>query len=227
MGIPYISHPPFVQRLAILTPYGKSEILPYQVVSALVQKYIYVQMKMQLPSFPEGALKDIERLDNFILKFDQGLTLNQNHRRSLQRAKKAGARWRVEQEIGPFLEHLVEWNLKLNTPKLIPIATQLIEWAVHRKVFRMLTAHTDDLPYAAGLGLLEWNGRLLNLFPFTHPRGRKQGAMHFLIERLLVENPFQAQILDFEGSGIPGVRRFYQGFGASKEYYYKLHKTVF
>ena len=227
MGVSYVTHHPFLQRLAILTPYGKDDFGLLQLIERFLKKFPYVQMKMQLPSFPEGELKGVERLDNFILTLGQELVLQKNHRRSLQRATKAGIRWRVEQETGAFLEHLVAWNLKLNTPDLIPVATQLIKWAVERKVFRMLTAHVEDLPYAAGMGLIEWKGRLINLFPFTHPEGRKQGAMHYLIERLLVENPFQAQLLDFEGSEIPGVRRFYKGFGARTEHYYQLQKTVF
>lgn len=53
----------------------------------------------------------------------------------------------------------------------------------------------------------------------NHPEGRKQGASHRLIDGFIGEHAGQALTLDFEGSDIPGVARFYKGFGAKADPY--------
>jgi len=41
-----------------------------------------------------------------------------------------------------------------------------------------------------------------------------------LFDSIIEEYAGQKKILDFEGSGIPGVARFFQSFGAVNEPYY-------
>ena len=53
----------------------------------------------------------------------------------------------------------------------------------------------------------------------NHPEGRKQGASHRLIDGFIGEHAGQELTLDFEGSDIPGVARFYKGFGAKADPY--------
>jgi len=48
------------------------------------------------------------------------------------------------------------------------------------------------------------------------------GAMYFLLDSFIKTNAEQDLILDFEGSMIPGVARFYSGFGAIPETYFQL-----
>jgi len=56
--------------------------------------------------------------------------------------------------------------------------------------------------------------RLYYLLPVTWPQGRTFQANHFLIDQLISEFGGQHLILDFEGSTLPGVARFYRKFGA-------------
>ncbi len=67
--------------------------------------------------------------------------------------------------------------------------------------------------------------RLYNLMPATSPKGRKYGAMFFLIDALIQEYAETPYRLDFEGSMQEGVARFYQGFGAKIEPYWLIEKS--
>ncbi len=51
------------------------------------------------------------------------------------------------------------------------------------------------------------------------PAGKEQNAMHLLVNRVLEDLCGQGILFDFEGSMIPGLQRFYGGFGA-KPYLY-------
>jgi hypothetical protein len=53
----------------------------------------------------------------------------------------------------------------------------------------------------------------------NHPDGRSLGASHLLINSFIEQFANQPILLDFEGSDIPGLALFYQGFGATEETY--------
>jgi hypothetical protein len=49
--------------------------------------------------------------------------------------------------------------------------------------------------------------------------------MFLLIDTFIQNNSGKNLILDFEGSNIPGIARFYKGFGAMAETYYSVHQN--
>lgn len=62
--------------------------------------------------------------------------------------------------------------------------------------------------------------RIYNLASVTSQEGRKAQASHFLYDQLILEHAQQNLILDFEGSNVPGIEKFYMRFGASLHPYY-------
>jgi hypothetical protein len=68
----------------------------------------------------------------------------------------------------------------------------------------------------------------LYLFGTTTPAARQNGAMTLVFDRLISDfSGKQGLVLDFEGSALPGLARFYQGFGAVQEPYHTLHMRRF
>lgn len=61
--------------------------------------------------------------------------------------------------------------------------------------------------------------RLYYILVGNHPSGREMGASHALIDALIREQAGTGQILDFEGSDIPGLAAYYRAFGAVEEPY--------
>lgn len=62
--------------------------------------------------------------------------------------------------------------------------------------------------------------RIYNISPSTFPNGRTQNANHFLLDELIKEFSGTGFILDFEGSDLQGVERFYKKFGSEMKPYY-------
>ncbi len=56
--------------------------------------------------------------------------------------------------------------------------------------------------------------QLIYLLGSVSDAGRAQGAMHAVIDAVLRQEAGTARLLDFEGSMVPSVARFYAGFGA-------------
>lgn len=57
--------------------------------------------------------------------------------------------------------------------------------------------------------------RLLYLKGFSSPAGRTCGAMHFLFDNMIRRFSSNPLVLDFGGSSIPSIARFFHGFGSS------------
>lgn len=71
------------------------------------------------------------------------------------------------------------------------------------------------------------NQRITYLFSAASEQGRKDRAMHFLMDRVVACYAEQAEILDFEGSSIPSIAEFYSGFGAKNQPYFSLNYRIF
>lgn len=71
--------------------------------------------------------------------------------------------------------------------------------------------------------LLKDKYRFYNLANSTTILGRKTEANHFLIDRIIHEFSNTNAVFDFEGSDLPGVKTFYQKFGAVNEPYFHWH----
>lgn len=71
--------------------------------------------------------------------------------------------------------------------------------------------------------LLKDKHRFYNLMNSTTEAGRKTEANHFLYDNIFKEFAETQMLFDFEGSDIPGVKSFYEKFGAVNQPYCKLH----
>jgi hypothetical protein len=59
------------------------------------------------------------------------------------------------------------------------------------------------------------------LFPFSSKLGKKHQAMSVLIDELVKET--EIHVVNFEGSSIDSIARFYEQFGAKMEIYWSLN----
>ena len=82
-----------------------------------------------------------------------------------------------------------------------------------------------DGELCAGAMFVESNGKIIFLFSATSEAGRKQGGMFFILNEFLKLNGGRNITLDFEGSDLPGLARFYKSFGATKMEYSLIKKN--
>lgn len=85
---------------------------------------------------------------------------------------------------------------------------------------RGVYSDTDEL-LAAGIFLVS-KGRIVYLMGSASSKGREARAMYDLFDHVIMQFSDHPMVLDFEGSEIPGVARFFKGFGSEKRPYYKL-----
>jgi hypothetical protein len=80
---------------------------------------------------------------------------------------------------------------------------------------------TDSNGQLLATALLPWDRERAYLIQSTvSTPGRKLGANHFLLDRLILTLAGRRLLLDFEGSEQPGIAHFYRNFGAKDQPYF-------
>ena len=83
---------------------------------------------------------------------------------------------------------------------------------------------TDEQNNLLAIGLfLKDDKRIYNLMNTTLAEGRNLEANHFLLDKVIREFSQQSLLFDFEGSSLPGIKAFYQQFGAKEQPYFHYH----
>ena len=63
------------------------------------------------------------------------------------------------------------------------------------------------------------------LFSATDATAKRTGAMHWLINEFIKSRSGEEMILDFEGSNLPGLARFYKRVGSKETVYLQVRKN--
>jgi hypothetical protein len=91
---------------------------------------------------------------------------------------------------------------------------QLIRAAIRYKTGYLYGAYNEyNMLCAVGFFIYS-NNKACFVLSVSSVEGKKSSAMFLLVDEFIKDFSGQNIILDFEGSNIPGIARFYEGFGA-------------
>ena len=139
---------------------------------------------------------------------------SKNTKRNLNKAKKA------ELLVKPISIKAFVDNFETETankisgykPKHIKYLKSLLEASDSNNVLEILGAFNHD-KLLAGTVFLKKQQKALYLAAFVSEEGKKHGASHYIVDQFIQQNSGLLE-LDFGGSNVESVARFYKGFGA-------------
>lgn len=220
-GLNYTVQPYFSQQLGI---FSEKEIT-IDIIKTFLKKVPTLSYGLNLNEkniYPLGEKRVTLIIDlndnyqNIRAKFSQ------NTKRNISKAEKNSLRTERTIETKEFIEFLFKNNPHITATK--NIVRKLIDSAIiHYNGFIELIKNNND-NIIAGAFFVDFNGRKIYLLPANDAEGKKKSAMFLLINELLKESANKKEILDFEGSMIEGVARFYRGFGGIERYYYAVNR---
>lgn len=155
---------------------------------------------------------------------------SENHHRNIRKADKNG--WQLYEDTGikPFQQfYLGNLNRKREffKKKHEAIFRCLTNELVERNKGKIFTViNKEERLMAASLIIFHQN-RAINIVNCSSEEGKKAGAAHFLYNGIIKQYAGTDKVLDFEGSSVPSIARFYRGFGASEEIFFNYRKHVF
>lgn len=227
LGIKYLVQPLFSQQMGIF-PNPPDEIahLFYQ---KLREKFRYLNIQLNAQNKPlktEGEIQFVPRKNYVLPLMDSysGLvsSYSTNTKRNLAKAQKNRLTFISDIRLEEYLEFKkANLPVQISTNDLQRLKS-IIAFGQFKSRGKIYGVYTSENELCAAVYFCRFKERVTYMNAASNEVGKELGAMTFLVDRFISENAGKNVVLDFEGSIIPGVARFYQGFGASEETYFQL-----
>lgn len=226
-GITYLYQPLFAQQLGIYpTPKPTVSDLFYQY---LVKHFRYVQLNLNAGNLPSKNFKRIIFLPrkNYLLPLAQDYKIiagfySTNAKRNIAKAAKNHLSIVEGIRLETFLDfkqkHL-QYNLVESNFKSLK---SIVAYGQYKGFGEIYGAYAPDNTLCAAVYFCRWKDRVIYFNAISSEQGKKLRAMYFLLDQFIKNNAGKNLALDFEGSVVPGIARFFAGFGATPETYFQL-----
>ena len=227
-GLKYIYQPWFAQQLGV---FGKDteSIVWGNVLKSIPGKFIRYEFSFNHANTFAKALGQSRQ--NYLLPLNREYpalvrNYNENTRRNLKKAQKLVLSLDRGVAINEFIQFKwVHMETKMNENQR-EFYRKLLEQLIYRKVGQLVGVRDTS---GTLLGTVCWvcfKKRITYLSAVSSPMGKELRVMTLLVDDLIHRYAGQDKIIDFEGSMLEGVARFYKGFGAIAEPYFRQHGTM-
>jgi hypothetical protein len=229
-GIKYLYTPPFTQQLGLI---GKHFDLPLnQIIKRIHASFRYGTVLLNAGngqmSKATGAAPKSNLLLNLNASFNSVKSLfRKDHVKNAQKALKAGLIYTEHISIQDAV--LFYASIQGEKTKHVTAAhyQQLIQFCndhllTNKQCFTRAVVDASGTVLSTALFLVDQK-RIYNILNATNDIGKSAESNHLLFYSLIQEFAETNYLLDFEGSSIPGIKYFYEGFGCQEEIYSIWH----
>jgi len=175
--------------------------------------------------FPEGFIA--QSRPNFLLKLSPSYDdLKKNYSKHTRRQIRKADDNKVFVNKGIQVNEYLDLKNSATDNKLPSQSMQtlklLIEYGQSHGNGIIYAAYNQDNTLCAAAFFFFAGQRVIYLNAVSNEDGKNSSAMYMIVDQFIREHSGTSLILDFEGSIIPGIARFYTGFGSEPELYYCL-----
>lgn len=220
-GISYLYQPSFSQQLGIFSSQNLSEEIVIGFIKSIPKKYSFIEINLnkfnsisqagsikvkQNTTYELELIKDYESL---FRKYNKNTI--RNVRNAIQNKITVVPGLKPNDVISLINSSENKQGFK---EKDFTIIRRLIAGAGRKKSGQLYGAYTNKNNLCAAGFFVHSNKKVCFILSVANDEAKKAGAMFLLIDEFIKQYASKDMILDFEGSNIEGVARFYAGFGA-------------
>ena len=232
-GVEYVYQPFFTQQLGIFAAKKLKPATISKFLEAVAERYAYIDFNLNFLNYTEDENFKISERKNYILDLQRPYEIiaagySDSLKRNLKKARQQ--KLVVQNNISPekfvafYVEHTGSKVKGFNT-KHTHILHRLIYNALHFSVGNMAIIYDEHNEMIAADFLIYSKSRIINLLPASNEKGRTTHAMSLLLDSVIQSHENKPLLLDFEGSMIEGVARFYKSFGTEEQNYFHLKRN--
>ncbi len=216
-GVKYVFQPLFTQQLGVYSKKTVTSELLQAFLNTIPPELKYIDVNLNYTNNFDNNIKGI----NSKINFELSLKHNYNH---LKDSYSENTKRNVQKSTS-FIE--ITENVRVtDLLKLKREATSnrksasyyewlncFVNWLINSGYGKLTGAIFNDQLCAAALFVF-FGKRVYYLAPVSGNIGREKRAMFAILDHYIYTYSEKDLILDFEGSNIPGIARFFSGFGA-------------
>jgi hypothetical protein len=233
-GIKRLYQPYLCQQLGLFSINNLSTTRIEAFINAIPKEYKHIDINL-------NDSNQLEKLEGFTVTEKPNYTLSlypsyeklygqysTNLKRNLKKAEKQNIYATTSIKPEDFVE-LVKTHQKekgnIFPPALYHTALRIIYNCQHRGIGFLMGAYNEKEELCAAVFWMSNGARFINLMNVTTDTGKESGAMHYLVDLFIQSNSGKPMFIDFEGSSIDSIARFYQSFGAENLPYYNIKQN--
>jgi len=226
-GINYIYQASWIQQLGIFSSDSIDALRVEEFIKSIPKKFKLIDVFLN--SNNKFSSKYLSVRSNYILPLNSSFDkIRDNYNKNRKRiSKKDFSSFRTDRKgkISEFLNLYKEQEINYKTHKdsfnklqcLLNTSNNHINiWNVYK-----------NYNLIAGLCWLKDNHRIIYLVPVATIEAKKENIPTHILNELIKAHENTDYILDFEGSMVEGVAKFYKSFGAEKEEYFWYKRRSF
>lgn len=226
-GLKYAYMPRFCQQLGVFS----AKAVDPEIVRMFLHKMTRL-LNFGDYSFNEGNLLgeekgyDVNDRVNYILPLNKEYSrLKENftakHRRSIEKASENGVKMVSDISLSEMIEKKRIFDRLSHKKEHYDMLLSRFTILNEQKKIIMLGAELENELCAGGIFALS-RTRIHYLLAFSSEKGKKNLAMFHVLDQLMQQFAGEQRIMDFEGSSITSIAKFFRGFGASPQLYQQV-----
>ncbi|HZJ73572.1 MAG TPA: hypothetical protein VFC87_02095 [Perlabentimonas sp.] len=219
-GIGYIYQPFFTQQLGLFSTDAICQNLVDTFIGAIPKSFKYIAINLNTfikTQYPNARITPrvtyhLDLIESYPILSSRYST---NTKRNISRA--IANNISIVKGLPPV--QLIELKKQNNVANLksshFNTLKKLVSQSIDNGVGEVYGAYNAHNELCAGALFIKANGKAIYLLASSTPEGKAQRAMFRLIDFYIDQNSESNLVLDFEGSNIKSVARFFASFGAS------------
>lgn len=230
--INYIIQPFFTRYFGVFSKLKISEKLVTDFFSSIPEKFKFIEFCIHESNPIQKGEYTLQEKKYQFLDLDRKYEsiqkeFSDNAKRNVKKAIKAG----LHVQLGISPEKIVNLfkitkgnELEIFKAEHYKILIKLMNECLKLNKGQSIAVYDGNKLCAAGFFMFS-NNRFIFLKSGVTDEGKSKGAMHFLFDHFIKENADQEFQLDFGGSSVDSVARFYKNFGAKDCVYLQVKKN--
>ncbi|MCX6257821.1 MAG: GNAT family N-acetyltransferase [Bacteroidia bacterium] len=222
-GISYLYQPFFTQQLGVFSLSEPDSESVVEFLRAIPAEFRYVDINLNVNNKLEEAGFEIKMKDNYLLHLITpynkiSSSYSSNTRRNVRNAEESNIT--IKSGIQP--EELLELYQREVGGRVTSLKKMhyrrlyaLISYCLQEGYGEILGAFLPGGKLCSAVFLVTSGTHCIYLLPCSDDKGKQTSAMFLLIDNFIRVHAGRNLVLDFEGSNIESIARFYAGFGAS------------
>ena len=232
LGFYYIYQPFFAQQLGIFSAHTINPAMVRDFLEAIPRRFRYFDFYLNennpISALPAGLA--VERV-NYLLPLDKPYAqIYKSYRKGMKEniTKKNTEKTTdiYDLAITGKVVDLYEATISHKIANLLPphyAMLRLLALAcAERDMAECMGIYNESNKLTCGLFLIKSHNRLINLISAVDEEGRKNRLLPYLLNSVIARYAASPYTLDFEGSMVPSIANFFQGFGAQAAYYWHI-----
>ncbi len=222
-GIRYIYQPFFLQQTGVFSIKKLSENKIYNFIKQIPTKFRHVNINLNYANKPENF--------NFTTRTNYELYLyedykelykkfNQNTRRNIKKAEKNKLILIKNIKTKEFIKFNKENNFINISDDIFRRLGEIINYCKLQNRHKIYVIKNENNEFISAVFFMYSHNRAYYISSITNKEGKEKRANFYIINEFIKEYAGRNIILDFEGSNIVGIARFFAGWGAKQILYF-------